>query len=587
MDAHDNQRGARIGTRIAMLVSQALIHTHTKLLDFKHKLAVMIFNTISNEISDEVDDTIGPLLKRMASKYEKDGHASALMDFMAHGRGQFKAIVGSSTAGQSLLWALSTVISNELAPISYGLIEANPHLLPDSNTAAQLAGLNRVSEDMASSAIAANGLNGEWAHAMIMAQKQYPSPADMADMVHKGVIDPSTFGSWAVFQGYADGVWQAYLAASEQPLSYQDVALAYMRGQVSEDAYYEAAKRNGVSASDAAIFLESIGEPPDTTSLMEGYRRGFIGRDEVEKGIRQSRIRDEWIGFIEQLRFSPMSIADAVNAVVQGHLSYQEGANIAEMNGLEPGQFDTLYQTAGAPLSRTELNDLFNRGVIGSDVVVQGLRESRLKDKYVQDAFDLRRRLLEPRSLGEAVSNGAMDHNTAVAKAMENGFNATDAAYLVNAASNRKMQSYRDRAMGNAEKLYIDGAVSVEQFHGLITSMGHTDAEAQIIIQSAGFERDQRAFNTATNVIRAKFIAHHIDKGQASAKLDAIGMQATQRDYLMGMWELEASANTRSLTEAQVIKAVKLQIFTPDQGAERLVTMGYSPDDATLLLAEI
>lgn len=587
MSGNDLHRGARIGTRIAHIISDSLVYTHRKLLDLKHKLAVMVFNTISNEISDEVHDTIGHIIRRLAGDVPDASELKPMLDFMAHGRGQLKAISGSSTLSGSILWAIGTMVSNDLAPIVYAYVNEDPHLAPDSQSAAQMAVVGAVSEGDARYAMGANGHGRRWQDGFLEIAKTYPAAADLLDFVRRGIIGQGEFASLAKKSGVPDNLVPVFLASLNLPISYQDVALAYMRGEVSIGAYYEAAKKNGISQSDATVYLDSIGEPPGTMDLLEAFRRGFIDEGTLVKGIRQSRVRNEWIPMIQQLRYSPMSIADAVNAVVQGHLDYNTGASIAQMNGLEPGQFDTLYQTAGSPLSRTELNELYNRGLIGSNVVTQGLRESRLKDKYVQDAFALRQRLLEPRSLGEAVNNGAMTHEVAVKKAMQNGFNAEDAAYLVNAASNRKMQSYRERVISQAEKLYVDGGMSKDQFTSLVVSMGHSEAEANMIAQSADFDREQRAFNSATNAIRAKFVARHIDKGGASSRLDAIGMQSSQRDYLLKIWELEESANTRELTSAQVLKAVKNQIFTPDQGVERLIAMGYSSDDAIVLLEDI
>ena len=108
-----------------------------------------------------------------------------------------------------------------------------------------------------------------------------------------------------------------------------------------------------------------------------------------------------------------------------------------------------------------------------------------------------------------------------------------------------------------------------------------------MMLKTADFKREQRTFNTAVGVVRSKLVGHHIDRGTASAMLDGMGVVATQRDFFLGFWELEAAANVRSLTEAQIAKAVKDQIITADDAAERLIRMGYSADDATLLLAMI
>lgn len=321
--------------------------------------------------------------------------------------------------------------------------------------------------------------------------------------------------------------------------------------------------------------------------MLEAYRRGFINDAELEHGIKQSRVRDEWIPLIKELRYSPMTTADAVNAAVQNHITLDQARRYADENGLLPGQFDILYETAGAPLSRTELNDLYNRGVISHDVVIQGLRESRLKDKYGEDAFELRRRLLEPRSLGEAVITGALDHDKAIHKAMEHGYNAEDAAILVGSASNRKMYSYREHLLAQVETLYIDGAYDREQTIEAAKALGFSQDEANVLAQTADLKREQHVFTNATNVIRSKFVAHHITPSAASNLLDGIGMKATQRDYLLGMWRLEAEANVKVLTGPQVLRALKLGNITAEDALGRLVEMGYSEDDAALLMADI
>jgi hypothetical protein len=587
MTHDDTHRGARIGTRIAQIVVQAVIATHRGLLDFKHKLAVTIFNTISNEISDEVDTTIGPILKRMAADYDENGHAQALMHFMAHGRGQFKAIVGSSSTAQSLLWALGTVISNELAPLSYNMIETNPHLVPDPATIAQMVAAQRMSEDEGLYHIRENGYGDSYGRAWIESQKQYPSPPDMMDMVHKGVIDPGSYELWAARQGFPREVADAFFKASDQPVSMQDAALAFLRGAISREDLDTIARKSGFLADAVDTYLQTIGEPPGTQDMLEGYRRGLIDRGTLEKGIKQSRVRNEWIPLIENLRYSPMSTSDAVNAAVQNHVSKSQAEAIADENGLKPGQFETLYETAGAPLSRTELNDLYNRGIIGSDVVIQGLRESRLKDKYGQDAFQLRRRLLEPRTISSAVHNGIIDHATGVKKAMEHGFNAEDAATLVGTASSMKVARFKDRVVAEAETLYVDGGMTRDAVKNVAKSMGYVEQEAEFLTQASDYHREQKVFLTAVNAVRSKLVAHHVTASEASGLLDRIGMPATQRDFLLGFWKVEMAANVRTLTEAQVVKAVKKSLITPEDGLARLVDMGYTVDDAALLLEEI
>jgi hypothetical protein len=426
-----------------------------------------------------------------------------------------------------------------------------------------------------------------WGSALIDSNRSYPPVADLTDWIHKGLLSQEDYLTYTKKNGLEKLTAEKYLAASENQISFQDKALAYLRGMVGHEEVVSAAREQGIVAADVDVYLNTIGEPPGTEEMLEGYRRGFISRETLEAGIKQSRVRNEWIPLIEQLRYSPMSTADAVNAVVQNHISAEEGKRYADENGLLPGQFDILYQTAGAPLSRTELNDLFNRGVIGSDVVIQGLRESRLKDKYGRDAFALRRRLLEPRSLGEAVVNGSITHAEAIHKAMEHGYTEEDATILVGSASHRKVQQYREHLVSQLEALYEDGAYTPTELEDGVKALGYSEEEARLLVEVADYKRDQRAFQGAANAIRNRYVAHHIEQAEASAMLDAIGMKATQRNYLLGIWNLERTANVKVLTEAQVIRAIKLQNITPEDGYARLVKMGYSQADAALLIADI
>lgn len=67
--------------------------------------------------------------------------------------------------------------------------------------------------------------------------------------------------------------------------------------------------------------------------------------------------------------------------------------------------------------------------------------------------------------------------------------------------------------------------------------------------------------------------------------LDTAGVQANQRDYLLAYWDIELAANVKLLTEAQIVKAVKLKLISFADGSDRLLALGYEPEDAALLLA--
>lgn len=576
--------GAKIGTRIAMLVSRAIISTHQALLGTKHKLAMVVFNAISDEISTEVHESMGPLLRHFLDNLPDDSHAKSPVSFMATKHGQLQAGAGIGMLSGALLSSIGTVLNNELAPVIYSAVRSNPHLIPDPNTVATLGAKGVLKTGAAIEAIAEDGFNSGWGNALIDAARSYPSSADAIQMFQRGLITTQQFVTSLERNGVPPEYTLKYFELAHVPLSPADAALAVLRGNMSMADAQKAANDWGVDNSDFGILIGNTGEPLALEQLLESYRRGFIDKAKLERGIRQSRVRDEWIPTAEKLRYAPMSVADAVNATVQNHISHAEGNSIAELNGLQPGQFDILYQTAGEPLSRGEMESLYNRGIVTEADVKQALRESRVKDKYIDDAFALHKRIIEPRQLATALEQGAITNAEASKYAMDYGYDATETRVIVESGIRRKLRTFMDRVVTSTITQYEDNLISPGTARTIVEAMGYHGTEADFILQAGEFRRTARLTESAVTVLRSKYLARHITKQQLSGSLDALGVPADRRDQMITLWTIDRTANTKVLTPAQIAKAVKLSIITPEDGRARLEYEGYSAGDAELFL---
>lgn len=584
MTVSQHKWGSKIGPRIAMLVSQSLVFTHGKLAALKHKIAMSVFHAISDEISAEVDTTIGPFIRMMHDAIEESHPAYPLIHFMHTQHGQLKAIVGGGVSASGLLGALSAIMNNELAPIQYDVIRSNPHLVPSIGDAANMAATGVIGEDQVNGLANANGFDNGWAAAYLDLARNYPTFDVGLDLLRRGLISEDGVKTLLQRQGIPPDYWGPILETRNGPVSVADAALGVLRGTLSTDDGAKIAAANGFDLESFNILIANTGEPPGTMQLLEAFRRGFITEQTLDKGILQSRVRDEWIPVIKQLRYSPMSVADAVNAVVQNHMSMQNGERIANENGLQPGDFDTLYQTAGEPLSRTELQELYNRGLVSEDIVKQGLRESRLKDKYVDIAFDLHTKVVPIYTLQRALRYGGIDHAEAIRITMEGGYSEKDATLIVNSGSAERLQTYKDKVISSVQTLYEDGVVAASDAKSVISAMGYSQQEADFIFESSEFRRNAKVLNQVVNALHTKYLGRHIGETEVVNDLNAIGVPTEQRDYLIKTWNVELGAYTKLLTEAQIQKAVKLELITPDDGLKRLVALGYSEGDATLLI---
>lgn len=579
--------GAKLGNRIAHIVSQTTVVTHAKLIHLKHKLAMMVFHSISDMISGEVHQSLDKTLGTLWKALPEDSPAKPLLGFMANETGQLQAGAGMSMVAGSILGSVAQIINNELAPSVRGLLFTNPHMLPDPNTLSILAakGLMGVRDTVDN--ISEQGINSGFGNAMVKANYVYPDPAAALDMMRRGLIDESTFLQWASLNAIPNDVAVHWAQTVHIPLSPADAALAVLRGNMPLEQARTVARQWGLLDSDFDVMISNTGEPPGPDQLLEANRRGFIDRSRLEKGILESRIRNEWLDVMEKLAFTPMTTADAVNAVIQNHLTQAQGETIANQNGLEPGNFATLVETAGAPLSRTEMEELYNRGEVTEAQVNQALNESRLKPKYNKLAFALHTRLLQPSELADMVLYGSITHADAASEVMKLGYDAKSAEGLVSAAVNRKLEADRTTVVSAIEILYEDNAISQADASTQIGKLGFSPAEVSFKLQAAELRRHTKLVNAGLSAVRSKFVAHHIDKNGALSAIDAMGVPHQQRDQLVQLWQIERDANVAELTTAQILKAIKVGTITSDDGLARLINKGYTPADAAILIEDI
>lgn len=578
--------GSKLGPKLAAIISETIVTTKRKLLDTEHRARVHSMQEVIDRAGREIADLYKPVWDATLAQQDMPDVVRAHVDKIMSGRHQWQAIAGIALGYSGAANGLSQVISNYLAPAVRAALEASPELIPAVNDIVTLHVKGVIDQGEALADIAGQGINNNLAQALFTAAYGYPDLSTTLELLRRDMILGQDAGLFMTRNGIAPEVQDLLLQLVKVPLSPADLADMVVRDIKTQGEAAKVAAQSGVDAADFDALVLDTGEPLALQQLLEAFRRGFIDQARLERGIRQGRTRNEWIDVAERLRFSPMSVADAVNSVVQNHMDKTTGNAIAEQNGLEPGSFDILLQTAGEPLSRTEMQELYNRGLVTREQVDQAQRESRLKDKYIPYSFELHRRIMPVNYVQRALRYGAISHDAAVRAVMDNGFNQADAEVLVTSGSAEKMQTFKNRVVSAVETAYEENTISDQTALSMITSLGFEDSEAAFVVQAAGFRRDARIVNQAIGLIRGRYVQHRLSRQQASNDLDSVNVPAPQRDFMLNLWDIEYAAHTRGLTEAQVIRAMKKSTITPDDALQRLLDMGYSQDDATILIQD-
>lgn len=591
MASRNDHLGSKLGPRLASLMTQATITARMGLADTEHRLRVHSTREIVDWMGLELGAIMTPLVEPTLRDGKLPPEIHRALENITSGKNQWQALAGIAYGASGVPGMLGTIMNNYLAHWVYDAVGAAPMLVPDLGTLTALASRGVITEDRAIGAAGGLGYNSAWVRAMISGAKARPALNELWELHRRGLLDNQDAYDALLRAGFEEHWIQPLLTLYTTPLTVADAALALLRGNIDEGRAEEIARHNGVSPSDLHVVVDNTGEPPAVEELVGLWRRGHLSEAELERGVRQSRMRNEWIPAIKQLGVIPPSPADALDAYLKGQIPEGEARRRFTEGGGDPTWFTDAYHAAGEAPTPDQLAVMANRGIIpwsgtGPDSVSfeQGFLEGPWRNKWLPVFRKASQYLPPPRTVTALLNEGAITRERAVQLLMEQGLSADLAHAYTLESSHTKTKKQRDLAVGQIETLYADQAIDAGQAEAMLVSLGYDTAEAKFILTIQDLKRVTEATTQAIGRIHTQYTNHVIDRSTASGLLDSLSVPAAQRDGLLGTWDIERSARVRVLTEAQVVRALKKGLIDAPGAVGRLVHMGYSETDAAVLI---
>lgn len=499
--------------------------------------------------------------------------------------GNFAKFVEGVAAG----WALGEFFSEALRPvwleITHNINNAIQSEIFDPATAAMLEAKGLIGNPFGRSEAAGGNLAGDHYDLLVEAAREHPDLGIVWQLLNLQEINDNDARMMLGRHGYEQAFIEPLLALRRQLLAPADLALALLRGDIDLATAQGYASQLGMTNADLDVLIGNTGEPPGAQELMSALRRGFIDDGRFDKGIRQSRYRNEWLDVFHKLRFAPMSVSDAVNAVVQHHLTHDEGLAIATQNGLEAAHFDTLVANHGRPLSHEQMLTLYHRGQATREQVDQALHESDIKDKYSEQAFELGRRLIPERTIVSMINHGAITTAEGTTMLKHQGFNDADIASLLKLGVSERKSTSRALARGDIVALYADKLIKRVAAHDELVKLGYSAGDANELLDLADFKHKTTELRLTQRGVEATLKAGHIDAAHAKDQLIDAGMTSDDAQTLIDVWTQHKEKPAKTLSEAQILALGKKGLMSPHDVNARLLALGLVEGDCLLLMA--
>lgn len=375
----------------------------------------------------------------------------------------------------------------------------------------------------------------------------------------------------------------------------QLAARAYMNVGDAADA----ARRSGLNAERFNQLVSLAKGGLAVGDLAEALRRGIIPRDGLgesavsfEQGTREAGLHAKWVDVAQDLAVKWPTPTDALDALLEGQVSADEGRRLYERFGGDPQYFTMLFNTRGNAPTPVEALTLANRGIIpwrgtGPNVVSyeQAFLEGPWRNKWLDPFIALGEYLPPPRTVTAMVRSGALDTKTATDLLVKQGLSKELAAAYVNDALSDQNKSERDLTTSQLLSMYGAGLVKQEDIVPILSAIGYSDQSIEWLLSYKDMQRAISAVNSAVTRIHSLYVSHKLDGPDAKQALLSLHVPADQVADIVSTWDIERSANVATLTAAQIASAWGYEIISRDEAMAELESLGYTPRDAWIYLS--
>ena len=424
------------------------------------------------------------------------------------------------------------------------------------------------------------------------------SPAVLATAIVRNVLPDSTKAAGTPPPGYPNPLFNSVGAGSPD----QEAALSGLQA----DRFAALVGSTGMSYGviDALRMLNrAVGtwklakntsaSPTAPRFVADGDLGGDWGitADQFAGVVAHSDIRPEYIPELLKLARNSVTPADAVEMVVKQIIDPATGRDLFAAAGGFPEQFDALVAGAGDALGPEKMVDMLAHGLITEQFGRQALGMSRVNpdfySAYITAAGGpgpVHRKYLSPYEIESLVKAHPDLADQAMAWLDADGYDPDQAQAWVNALVGGTVAKVKEDTTAEVLKMY--GAKLYDQAEATtaLQNLGYTAAAIPVLLEQAEAQSIIAAHNSAVSRVRASYLVQQITDTQATVALQALGVPVAAINDFISDWHVERTTPTHHLSEATVGKLLKEGYISPETAQAKWVAMGYSANDAALLL---
>jgi hypothetical protein len=433
-----------------------------------------------------------------------------------------------------------------------------------------------------------------------------PGADQLAAALRRGII--KAHGRGPAETSYDQGIAETRLHDKWGPvlerlsaviLSPADAASAVVRNFLPLDEAQAKAAESGVGAADFATMRHLSGDAPGPQQLAEALRRGAIpaagkgaASTSFEQGIAEGRLADKWGPAIRELAKLWPTPVDALEALLKGQVSEQEGKRLYALLGGDEQFFTWLLNSRGNAPTPLEALQMANRGIIpfagkGPQSVSyeQAFLEGPWRNKWEKPFRELGKYVPPESTVVTLLAHGAVTPQFAAELLAKQGMDARTISAYLDEAHTEALSDYRGTTVSVVLSAYHERVINTADATVILESLHVTPGAVQLLLAYTDTQRAFTALNNAVTRVRTLFAARKITVQTARQSLERLKIPAAQIEPTLAAWEVENSISVKVLTQAQILDAWEISALSDKEAQTELENIGYTPFDAWVLMS--
>lgn len=359
------------------------------------------------------------------------------------------------------------------------------------------------------------------------------------------------------------------------------------------------AKLSGVDGARFDNLVTAAGSTLDMGAVVAAFQRNLIPVGSfdptdvsLQGAMASAAIRESWSPILQSLAVAIPSIAEVMNAWLEGQITQDEAEKRYLAAGGDPTWFQTSYNANGQAPTPVEALEMLNRGIItetgtGPDAVTyqQAFLEGPWRNKWLSSFEQLRNYLPPPRTVTAMYHDGQLTQAQAADYLTKQGLTADLVAAYLSPVTKTTTTTAKTLAEAQIIGLYTDQIITTKQATDYLVALKYPPDQAALLIELADFKTQATALTAGVGQVKTLFQAGKLTQAEAVSELESLNIDGTTAKALIQTWNVTQRQAVKTLSAAQIVDAWYYTLYDVDEAMTALQGIGYDELDSYILLA--